>query len=181
MRVLILTGSPHSQGTTALLADEFSMGAKSAGHDVIRIDTAKLQIHPCRGCSYCRKTGGICVFNDGMTHIYPELLWADAVVLVTPLYYFGMTAQLKNTLDRFFAVNSELRNGNKQFLLISACHDKESWAMEALVLHFRTVARYLNWQDKGMVLAQGADSRKDLEGTEYPRLARELGESLGAR
>jgi multimeric flavodoxin WrbA len=49
MKILVLTGSPHKAGTTALLADEFCEGAKEAGHDVMRIDTADLRINPCIG------------------------------------------------------------------------------------------------------------------------------------
>ncbi|AJE09338.1 flavodoxin family protein [Clostridium botulinum] len=115
MKALILTGSPHPHGTTAFLADEFSIGAKEAGHEVVRFDTAKLEIDPCIGCYYCRKNDGRCVYDDDMSQIYPHLMTADAVVLVTPLYYFSMTAQLKRTIDRFFAVNPVLRDTQKNF------------------------------------------------------------------
>ena len=42
MKILILTGSPRSKGTTSLLADEFAKGAKEAGHEVVRFDTGIL-------------------------------------------------------------------------------------------------------------------------------------------
>jgi len=178
MKVLVLTGSPHLQGTTALLADEFCMGAEEAGHQIIRFEMAKLDIHPCLGCMHCRNNHGQCVYDDGMFQIYPHLLTADVVVLVTPLYYFGMTAQLKHTVDRFFSVNSALRETPKQFLLLAACGDNEDWAMDALRLHYKTLCRYLHWQDGGMVLAFGANNREDLENTDYPKMARKLGAAL---
>lgn len=43
-----------------------------------------------------------------METLHPHLKEADVVVFVTPLYYFGMSAQLKMVIDRFYAVNSEL-------------------------------------------------------------------------
>lgn len=46
MKILVLTGSPHVDGTTALLADEFCEGARDFGHDLVRLDTAKLRINP---------------------------------------------------------------------------------------------------------------------------------------
>lgn len=181
MKVLILTGSPHPQGTTALLADEFMAGAKGAGHEVVRFDTAKLDIHPCLGCSHCRNNEGRCVYDDDMNQIFPHLLAADVVVLVTPLYYFGMTAQLKRVIDRYFSVNPILRNTPKQLYLLAACGDKEEWAMDALVLHYRTLCRYLQWREAGMVLAIGAYTRKDAENTNYPLMARNLGAGLHIR
>ncbi|MDO9592676.1 MAG: flavodoxin family protein [Erysipelotrichaceae bacterium] len=178
MKILMLTGSPHVNGTTALLADEFCAGAKESGHEVVRFNTSKMEIHPCIGCDHCRKHAGRCVFEDDMAKIVPELVSADAVVLVTPLYYFGMTAQLKRTVDRFYAVNAELRRAPKKLLLISAGSDQDDWAMEALTAHYRNIARYLKWLEGGVVLALGASNRKDLENSDYPQMAKRLGAGL---
>ena len=178
MKTLILTGSPHSQGTTALLADEVCVGAREVGNEVIRIETAKLDVHPCLGCYHCRNNDGRCVYNDDMTQIYSHLLKVDAVVLVTPLYYFGMTAQLKRVVDRFFAINPILRKTSKRLHLVAACGDKDEWAMDALVIHFQTLCRYLHWQEGGKVLAIGAYTREDLKDKDYLMLARNLGTEL---
>ena len=178
MNILILTGSPHSHGTTSFLADEFCVGAEKGGHDVIRFNTAKLKIHPCIGCGHCRKNDGKCVYNDDMYQIYPHLIAADAVVLVTPLYYFNMSAQLKCAIDRFYAVNPTLRKTPKKLYLISAGHDKDDWAMDTLKANFHALCHYLNWEEGGMVLAFGADTREDVEGSKYQSMARNLGASI---
>ena len=178
MKVLILTGSPHTHGTTSLLADEVLNGAKEAGHEVVRFDTAKLDIHPCLGCDYCRKNDGQCIYDDDMTQIYPHLLDADVIVLVTPVYYFGLTAQLKRTIDRFYSVNSILLETPKRMLLVAACGDKEEWAIEPLVEHYKAICRYLHWQEGGTVLAIGAYTRSDVEGSVYQVMARELGAKI---
>lgn len=178
MKVLVLTGSPHLQGTTAFLADEFCIGANSSGHEIVRFDTAKLNILPCIGCSYCRKNEGKCVYDDDMSQIYPHLLTADAVVLVTPLYYFNMSAQLKRTIDRFFSVNPILRSTPKKLFLIAAGGDKDDWAMDALKANFHAMCRYLHWQEGGMLLALGSSTRKDVENSEYQMMAKSLGAKL---
>jgi NAD(P)H-dependent FMN reductase len=49
MKVLVLTGSPHKQGTSALLADEFIRGAKESGNKVFRFDSAFEDVHTCKG------------------------------------------------------------------------------------------------------------------------------------
>ena len=181
MKILVLTGSPHLHGTTAFLADEFCSGAKEAGNEIIRFNTSKLEIHPCTGCNHCRKDDenlGKCIFNDDMSQIYPHLLTAEAVVLVTPLYYFGMTAQLKVVIDRFYSVNALLRKKPKRLYLIAAGADADNWVMDALKAHYKSICRYLRWQEGGMVLAFGAGTRKDVESSEYKAMARTLGKEM---
>ena len=53
MKVLVITGSPHKNGTTAALAEQFIAGAKAAGHEVTRFDAAFKQVHPCIACEKC--------------------------------------------------------------------------------------------------------------------------------
>ncbi|MBO1678203.1 flavodoxin family protein [Bittarella massiliensis (ex Durand et al. 2017)] len=175
MKILLLTGSPHKKGTTAALASAFDRGAAEAGHQLTRFDTAFMKIAPCLGCDHCRKNGGRCVHGDGMEEILPVLLEADLVVLVTPLYYFGMSAQLKAVIDRFYAVNTALRQSPKKALLLAASGDDEPGVMEALVLHYQAVLGYLHWEDCGMLLARGMYTPEDLAGTPYLLQAEEMG------
>ena len=178
MKVLVLTGSPHVKGTTATLADAFCEGAVSAGHQVDRFNVAKMDIHPCLGCMACRKEGGSCVRKDDMYQIWPVLAEADAVVFVTPVYYFDMTAQLKAVIDRFFAINGQLQQSHKKAYLISVCGDKEDWAMDGLRVHFTCVCRYLNWEESARLLAVGYSSAAEIKDSSWPEQARKLGASL---
>ena len=50
MYIVMITGSPHRHGTSALLADEFIRGATESGHTVFRFDAAFECVHPCIGC-----------------------------------------------------------------------------------------------------------------------------------
>ena len=49
MKIAVLTGSPHKNGATALLADRFIEGARAKGHEIYRFDAAFRNIHPCLG------------------------------------------------------------------------------------------------------------------------------------
>ena len=178
MKILILSGSPHVKGTTALLRDSFIEGSISAGHTVNVFDAAHEEIHPCLGCNHCLTASNKCVYKDGMEKLNPLLLEADCVVFVTPLYYFGMSAQLKLVIDRFFANNTQLRSQKKLAVLLAACGDKDEWAMDALVSHYQTILHYLHWEDAGSVLSYGMYVREDIENSNYPQLAKELGKSL---
>lgn len=179
MKVLVLTGSPHTTGTTALLSDEFYNGAKESGHEVIRMDVAKLRINSCLGCNYCRKHDGKCVHEcDDMIEIISHLLNADAVVLVSPLYYFGMTAQLKIVIDRFYSVNSLLKKSRKKLYLMAACANTDDWAMDAIETHYKTLCKYLNWQEGGSLLCYGLGTRQAAENSEYKEMALKFGKEL---
>ena len=178
MKVLVLKGSPHPAGTTACLSDAFCAGAREAGHQVQCFDTAQLTIQPCTGCDYCRKNDGACIFEDDMLQINPHLLDADVVVLATPLYYFGMTAQLKSVIDRFYAINAALRARPKQLLLLAAGSEEGTWAMEGLKAHIKALCRYLGWEEGGQVLALEAGTAEDVKGSQHAVRAEELGRTL---
>lgn len=107
MKIVILMGSPNKNGSTMILADSFMQGAKSAGHTCEIIDVCRANIQPCFGCVRCGYEGP-CVQKDDVETIRGKLLSSDMVVFATPLYYYGMTAQLKAVVDRFCAYNSSL-------------------------------------------------------------------------
>ena len=179
MKIVMLTGSPHRNGTTSLLADSFCEGVLKSGGSVDRFDTAALDINPCTGCGYCRSNEGKCIHADDMEIIYNSLVDSDAVVLVSPLYYFGFTAQLKSAIDRFYAVNPSLREKCRDLYVISAGADQEDWAMDVIRSHAETLCRYLEWKNCGEVMALGCSSIRDLKDTDYENKARRLGEKAG--
>ena len=178
MKVLLLTGSAHRMGTTHLLADEFERGAREAGCEVARGDAAFLKVGGCLGCNHCKSHGGECVQRDDFDGIRAQLLEAEVVAFAAPLYYFGMPSQLKAVVDRFHAFSSELKRGNRRICLLAVCADQKPEGMEALKIHFERIASYLGWEDGGSVLALGCFDRADLEKTDYPRQAWELGRGL---
>ncbi len=177
MKVTVITGSPHKNGTSALLADEFIHGAQDAGWETFRFDAAFEQVAPCLGCDRCGIGVAPCVQKDAMQKLMPELMNSEAVALVTPLYYFGFSAQIKRVIDRFYACNYKLTGEKKVFMLATA-YDQNSWTMEALTVHYQTLARYLQWKDSGMVLAMGCGVRADIEHSRFPQEAYRLGASL---
>lgn len=180
MKIVVLTGSAHRNGTSACLADEFTRGAKEAGHEVFRFDCAFEKVHPCTGCDSCRRAGGDgkCIFDDSMTKLNPALLEADMIVFATPVYYFGMTAQLKAVIDRFYANNEEIMAFGKKAVLLACAADDEPSTITPLVEHYRALCRYLRFEEKGMVLALGCADREDLDVSDFPYSAYLLGQSL---
>ncbi len=100
MVVLGLMGSPRKKGNTDLLLSAFLEGAQKQGTEVIKIDVAFKNIMPCQGCRFCEKKGFCRQQDDDMGEIYHLLRRADLVVLATPIFFYGPTAQLKALIDR---------------------------------------------------------------------------------
>jgi multimeric flavodoxin WrbA len=99
MLVLGIYGSPRKGGNTDLMLDAFLDGAAAAGARPERVYVRDLEICGCLGCGYCDKHGQ-CVQQDAMSEIYPLLETADRVVVASPIYFYGVTGQLKLLIDR---------------------------------------------------------------------------------
>ena len=177
MRVLVLQGSPNTDGSTALLAAEFARGAREAGHDVEVVDVATLDMEPCTGCVACGY-GGPCALSDDFDGLRGKILDADALVFATPLYYYGMTAQLKAVVDRFCSANPRITGKRLKSALLSVAWNDDDWTFDALEAHYDTLVRYLNLRDCGRVLGGGCGTPGMTARTRYPERARALGASL---
>ena len=178
MKIVVITSSPHpkDESTSIYLADRFTEGAKSAGHEVFTFDAANEETHPCQGCDRCGMDGP-CIFQDAIEKkLLPKMLEADMLVLTTPLYYYGMSAQLKTIVDRFYSRTGKL-NGKKS-MLIATAYNSADWTFQALVAHYETLVRYMNWTDAGQVLGLGCGSRPLVEKSEFGEMARKIGASL---
>ena len=177
MKITVIKSSPSTHGSSNLLADEFIRGAQENGHTVTEIDAAKADIHPCTGCIACGYNGP-CVQNDDMETIKAAILGSDMIVFVTPLYYYGMSAQLKALVDRFCAFNGSLQQKRLKSALISAAWNSDNWTFEALEAHYKTLVRYLNLTDCGSILGKGCGTVGMTQASKYPGLAYKLGKSI---
>ncbi len=111
MKVLGIAGSPRRGGNTDILLEQAMEGAKSAGADIQTIVICDLNIAPCRHCDGCLKTGR-CVIDDDMQSVYPKLREADRLILASPMFFMGITAQAKAMIDRcqaLWALKYELK------------------------------------------------------------------------
>ena len=99
MRILGLYGSPRPAGNTDLMMDAFLEGAASAGGAVDRVYVRDLNVEGCLGCGHC-DAGGVCFQKDDMQSLYPVLESVPRLVVASPIYFYGVTGQLKLLIDR---------------------------------------------------------------------------------
>lgn len=177
MKITVLEGSPHVSGSSNTLAREFMRGASESGHEVVEIEAACSDIHPCIGCGKCGMDGP-CVFKDDNALVRDSLLGSDMVVFATPIYYFGMSAQLKIVVDRFYSYTSRLSGRRLKAALITAAWDSDEDVMPAVVAHYEKLCRYMNFDDVGKVLGLGCGTPEITRESGYMEMAYELGRKL---
>lgn len=178
MNIIVLTGSPHKDGTSSILADKFIAGASEKGHFITRFDAAFLNVHDCMACNHCERGTHPCGFDDDMTDIYKKLKEADLVVFVTPLYYHVMTAALKLVIDRFFGIDDILRGSGKKTCLLATAEADTVDNFDGLKAWYKTSMGYLQWQIAGELYAGSVAVAEDIMKTNYPDQAYELGKSF---
>lgn len=104
-KILIINSSHRKNSNSAALAGKIAEGAQAAGHSVESVDISRLEIRPCRGCCACTAPDmDGCVQKDGMTGLYPKVREADILIFASPVYWFNMSGQLKQFIDRLFAI-----------------------------------------------------------------------------
>lgn len=177
MKIVVLLGSPNRHGSSRMLAESFRQGAEEAGHTVEMIDAAHSKIHPYTGCIHCGYEGP-CSQKDDVEAIRVKILGADMMIFVTPLYYYGMSAQLKTLVDRFCAFNFSIQSKHMKSALLTAAWNNDDWTFAALEAHYRTLVRYLNLEDMGMVLGRSCGTPSMTKHSPYPQKAYQLGRQL---
>lgn len=118
MKVVVINGG-RVGGNTYALAKQFIQGTEEAGHVVSTLNLFSSKINGCLGCLHCRSHNNVCVWKDDITNFLPTFLDADVVLMVSPVYWYGISAQLKMFIDRTFAIEDQIKD--KKVYFISSC------------------------------------------------------------
>lgn len=101
MKVLMLNGSPHANGNTAMALSELEKVFVAEGIEVEIVQVGNQAIHGCVACASCTKNGK-CVFEDAVNETAEKLRESDALVVASPVYYASANGTLVSFLDRLF-------------------------------------------------------------------------------
>lgn len=128
IHIIGLAGSPRERSNSTSLLSSLLSGASQAGARCELIRVSELDIKPCTHCDHCRSAGE-CIFSDDMLKIYQHMKEADAIVFASPIYFMGLSSQLKVLVDRCqmfwgFRDNNkksliELASGNRKGIFIA--------------------------------------------------------------
>ena len=173
MKILIISGSPRKGGNTELLAEAFAKGA-AAHHHVEIVSVRDYKVNPCLGCNACFKTNGICAQKDDMSPIYEKMNQADMLVIASPVYFYGISAQLKAVIDRLHnPIRDSFHIKKMALLLVGAATLPELF--DAILAEYNLCLKFFGIEDAGKVLVRGVKDKGDINNTEALNEAYRLG------
>ena len=125
-----------------MLVDAALAEAAKHGHVGEKLRLYDYEIKPCVDCRACKKGEHICVQKDDMPKIYEAIDSADALILATPIYWYGPTAKMKLLIDRLRPYVANRRLEGKKAYLIAPSEEGPS-ACEPLVDSLKMSYKYL--------------------------------------
>ncbi|MDP4152529.1 MAG: flavodoxin family protein [Bacillota bacterium] len=175
-KILVLCGSGRRHGNSESLADAFIKGA-APHNQITKIALADKKIAPCRGCNYCQKHYGECIIRDDMHEVFDALQSHDVLVLCSPVYYLGFSAQIKAVIDRTYA-ESAIGRKIESAILIAVAGKNDPYVSECMMNTYRQLCDYLGFQNRGMIVASGFENPEDIKASKKLNEAFTLGTSI---
>lgn len=173
-RVVIISTSLRSRSNSDLLAEQFMEGAKSAGHEVEKIDLRDKKIAFCRGCFSCAKLRR-CVINDDVNGIMEKVMQADVIVWATPIYYYEMSGQMKTLIDRMNGMYNQDYRFREIYLLTTAAENENFVPQRAEAGLTGWIDCYPKARLAGTLFCGGVNEPNEIEGNAKLQEAFELG------
>ena len=165
MKTLILNGSPRLDGNTKCALISVAVGfLENTQYNVEFVDIVKYDIKGCMGCNSCRNNNRkTCIIKDDAEPILKKICEADVVIFGSPVYWWGITSQLKALIDRIYCKNIAAEKLKKKIGLISVgAADTYDIEYKLISGQFKCICDYLEW-DLVIDEAVSAHSIGDLE------------------
>jgi multimeric flavodoxin WrbA len=185
VKILGIMGSPRIKGNTDLLLDEALKGAQAEEVQVEKITICDLKIAPCKECYSCAKEGK-CIQQDDMQDIYASLLDSDGIILASPIFFYGLTSQLKALIDRSQAIwvrkyllQQKLSDKKRIGAFIGVGATKGKQLFDGSILTAKYFFDAIDVKYEGEVLVRGIDKKDEIR--DHPTALSEaftMGQSL---
>jgi multimeric flavodoxin WrbA len=185
--VLIVNGSPRGNGNSSFLVTKVVEGLRDGNIDVDVevLNLRSLRIEPCKACNACRaktRKQPYCIIKDDMEQIYEKLVNCRALVLVSPIYWFTITAQMKLFMDRMYGLAIEETHSlvNKPIGIVLVYGDADPYSSGA-VNAIRTLEdsfKYTGSRIAGIVYGTANDKGDAEKNTELCTKVVDLGRTL---
>jgi len=182
MNILALRGSPRKGGNSDVLLAAINRGAEKAGATVDVIRLCDLKINPCLNCGGCDKTG-VCIIKDDMTSLYKKIIAAERIIMASPIYFYGITAQAKTFVDRTQALWNRKRllrqkgewreDPARKGFLATVAATKGARVFEGAILTMKYGYDAMDMNYAGEFLVRGVDKQGEMAKHEQELLAAE--------
>lgn len=175
-KVLLINGSPNSDGCTATALEEMIKIFSDEGVETELVQVGSEQIRGCIACNACSQLGR-CVFDDLVNEVAPKFEKADGIVIGSPVYYGSPAGTLISFLDRLFYSTQFSKHMKVGAAVVSCRRGGNTASFDVLNKYFTInampVASSTYWNQVHGFTAD--DVKKDLEGLQTMRnLARNM-------
>ena len=140
MSLLIVTGSPRE----GMFSDRIGELLHSIGGGKL-VHLREKKIGPCHACEYCKEINiGECIQRDDMTPLYKDIRDSDTIAIISPVYWWQVSAQAKLFIDRLYSLDKEDLSGKKLIVVVNG--EEKTGDEEYITLNsaFTMMAQYLN-------------------------------------
>ena len=162
-KVVIISASLRKDSNSEQLAKALAQGAERAGNEIEFISLSGKTLGFCTGCLSCQKTFR-CYMQDDAAVIAEKIKNADVVVFATPIYYYGISGQLKTLLDRCNPIFPQEYRFRDVYLLMAAADDNPHTTD-------KVITGFTGWTDcfprcrlAGTVFADGVTAPGEIRG-----------------
>ena len=146
MKILLLNGSPR-RGNTYTALETLKEGLSNIETSCItQIDSTSVAVSPCIACEFCKEHGR-CAVNDDTNNVISEIAESDVIIFATPVYWWGISAQLKVIIDKFYSQEKRLASLKKKVgLIIIGQLPQDNVQYKIIEEQFRCIADFLGWE-----------------------------------
>lgn len=165
--VVVIQGSPRSDGNSSIMAQWVSDAAREAGETVSIIFPDDLDIHHCIGCYRCFNTG-TCTFEDDMGNVISAIQHSSLLVVCSPVYTNTVPGSLKILIDRCQAYQAAIvlvgRLKGPRGLTLGVCGRKGKDNFRCLVPVLEAFMENVGIKVASRVLVDDVDESRDIAG-----------------
>lgn len=150
MKVLLLNGSPRMKGNTRMALSLVQEGIKRELHpeEVEFYDVSRHKLSACLACDACKNNGGNCVQPDESADLVQKIYEADVVVFGTPVYWWGMSAQLKMAVDKLYSRTAlfQAQEAKKVGLIVVGAAEIDDPEYRLIEEQMQCICNHLGWK-----------------------------------
>lgn len=148
-KILFLNGSPRLKGNTRFALKTIESEINTEKNSIEFLDVTKFEVSGCIACDACKINGGKCFRTDDTNLLVEKICEADTIIFGTPVYWWGVTAQLKALIDKFYSKmhGTELTGKKKKVILVSVGEDEvQAEQYKLIASQFKLICDYLGWE-----------------------------------
>ena len=188
IQCLAFNGSPRKGGNTEVLLKTVLEVIKEKGGSVEFFHLNTMEFKPCQNCGGCDKAG-TCILKDDLTPVYDKILAANRIIIASPIYFYGVSAQAKAFIDRMQALWNRKRiltekghwkeDPNKKGYFLSIAATKGPKIFDGAVLAAKYAFDAMGYTHEEDLLVRGIDKKGEMaEDQDTLEKARELGQKI---